>query len=235
MKGTVSALWLTAIMAMASSLDTSAQEKVELSLEGSVVNQYIWRGQYIGEAYLQPTLSVAWQGLSLTAEASTPLTNPQNAQELDLTASYTWRGLSFGIVDYWSTNTCGRYFYYPEHGSGHIFEAFAAYDFGLLSMSWQTYFAGNDFNDEGKRTYSSYAELKAPFRLADCQWQATMGIVPTASTNYETTSFAVTNIELKVSKDIQITDKFSLPIFASFIANPCSQKAYLVFGFTLTP
>lgn len=34
---------------------------------------------------------------------------------------------------------------------------------------------------------------------------------------------------------IGITDSFSIPIFGQVVANPCSQKAYLVLGFTLQP
>ena len=51
----------------------------------------------------------------------------------------------------------------------------------------------------------------------------------------ETTGFAVTNVSLKATKAIKITESFSLPIFGQVTANPCSQKAYLVFGFTLQP
>ncbi len=32
---------------------------------------------------------------------------------------------------------------------------------------------------------------------------------------------------------IKITDKFSLPVFGQIAANPASQKAYFVFGFTI--
>jgi hypothetical protein len=32
------------------------------------------------------------------------------------------------------------------------------------------------------------------------------------------------------SKDIQITDSYSLPVFGSFIVNPKAETAFLVFG-----
>lgn len=47
--------------------------------------------------------------------------------------------------------------------------------------------------------------------------------------------FAVTNVSLKAEKAIKITDSFQLPLFANISANPSTQKAYLVFGFTLKP
>lgn len=52
---------------------------------------------------------------------------------------------------------------------------------------------------------------------------------------YGTDGFAVTNLALKATKEIKVTESFSVPIFGQVVANPCSQKAYLVIGFTLQP
>ncbi len=78
-------------------------------------------------------------------------------------------------------------------------------------------------------------EVVVPFKLSAIEWTATAGAVPYTSPQYGTNGFAVTNLALKATKDIKITDTFSVPIFAQVAANPCSQKAYLVFGFTLQP
>ena len=214
---------------------TMADEPVEVKLSADVVNQYIWRGLELGHASVQPTLGIGWKGLSLEAWGTVGIANSEDTRELDLTASYTTGGLTVGLVDYWCNSPEERYFYYKAHGTSHVFEAFAGYDFGVVSASWQTIFGGNDgLNKQEKRAYSSYLELKAPFRLATCDWEATVGMVPYATTYYETTGFAVTNVSLQVSKGIQLTDHFTLPVFGQFIANPCSGHAYLVFGFTLS-
>lgn len=34
---------------------------------------------------------------------------------------------------------------------------------------------------------------------------------------------------------MEITDSFSVPVFAQVAANPSTEKAYLVVGFTLQP
>ena len=144
--------------------------------------------------------------------------------------------MDVGVTDYWFNSPEERYFYYNAHSTSHVFEAFATYDFGLLSAAWYTNFAGNDgLNKSGKRAYSSYFEVNAPFKLATCDWTGTLGVVPYATDFYDTSGFAVTNVALKATKDIKITDSFSVPLFAQVIANPCSQKAYFVFGFTLQP
>ena len=226
-------------MGLTVSLATLAQEKVETTICGDVVSSYIWRGQDLGDVSLQPTLSIGYKGLSLTAWGSVGLSDPSDTKEFDLTLGYTIGGLNIGITDYWFNGGLdpeNRYFKYDAHGTNHVFEANVGYDFGLASLQWFTNFAGNDgMNNDGKRAYSSYIELTVPFKLATVDWTATAGAVPFSTDFYGTDGFAVTNLALKAAKEIKVTDTFSIPVFGQVVANPCSQKAYLVLGFTLQP
>ena len=226
-------------MGLVASATTLAQDKVETTISGDIVSSYIWRGQDLGNVSLQPTLGVAYKGLSLSAWGSVGLTDSNDTKELDLTLSYSIGGFNVGITDYWfnaGLDPDNRYLKYDAHSTNHLFEANIGYDFGLLALQWYTNFAGNDgSNKDGKRAYSSYVEAIVPFSLAGIAWTATAGAVPWATTSYGTTGFAVTNLALRATKDIKITDTFSVPLFAEVAANPCSQKAYLVLGFTLQP
>ena len=216
-----------------------AQDKVETTIAADFVSQYIWRGQDLGDISIQPTLGIGYKGLSLTAWGNVGLSKSSDTKEFDLTLSYTIRGFNIGITDYWFNTGLdpeNRYFKYDAHGTNHLFEANIGYDFGFASLQWYTNFAGNDgLNKDGKRAYSSYVEANVPFKLVKVDWTATAGVVPYATDLYGTTGFAVTNLALKATKDIKITDSFSIPIFGQVVANPCSQKAYLVLGFTLQP
>lgn len=228
-------------MGLVVSATTLAQEKekVETTIAADVVSQYVWRGLEAGSVSLQPTLGIGYKGLSLSAWGSVGLTDPADTKEFDLTLSYTAGGFNIGITDYWFSaggNPEGRYFMYEANNTNHVFEANIGYDFGVASIQWFTNFAGNDgLNKDGKRAYSSYVEATVPFTLATVDWSATAGAVPFATDFYGTTGFAVTNLSLKATKDIKVTDSFSIPVFGQVVANPCSQKAYLVFGFTLQP
>lgn len=227
-------------MMMATGWSAMAQDTVETTVAADFVNQYIWRGQDLGNTAIQPTLGVAYKGLSLTAWGSVGVTEASDTKEFDLTLAYTAGGFNIGITDYWfnqnGLDPDGRYFKYDAHGTNHVFEANIGYDFGFASLQAYTNFAGNDgFNKDDKRAYSTYVELAAPFKLATVDWTASLGVVPFYTSFYGTEGFAVTNLALKATKDIAITDKFSLPVFAGVVGNPCSQKAYLVFGFTLQP
>ena len=226
-------------LGLVASATAFAQDEIETTISGDVVSSYIWRGQDLGSAAVQPTLGVGYKGLSLAAWGSYGIANPADTKEFDLTLGYSIGGFNIGVTDYWfdaGLDPDGRYFKYDAHGTNHVFEATVGYDFGFASLQWYTNFAGNDgVNKDGKRAYSSYFEANIPFQLATVNWTATAGAVSFATTSYGTTGFAVTNVALKATKDIKVTDSFAIPIFGQVVANPCSQKAYLVLGFTLQP
>ena len=206
-----------------------AQDKISANLGADLVNQYIWRGQELGQVSLQPTLGVEWKGLSLSAWGNVGISQPTDDKELDLTLDYTIGGLSFGVTDYWFSK--GSYFQYKAHQTTHIFEAGIGYDFDFLSIQWYTYFAGDDgLNKDGKRAYSSYFELSAPCQLGGLDWTATLGAVLWATTSYAANGFCVTNVSLKATKDIQFKNGFRLPVFVGLTANPRSEKMYLLCG-----
>ena len=217
-------------LSVASVATAGAQEekKVSATLGVDFVNQYIWRGQNLGNVSLQPTLGVAWKGLSLSAWGSVGF-DKDDTKELDFTLSYSKKGFNVGVTDYWFSE--GSYFQYKAHKTTHIWEGFVGYDFGFLSATWYTNFAGNDgLNGSGNRAYSSYFELKAPFRLAKLDWMGTVGIVPWRTTSYGTNDFACTNVSLRATKNFLIKQKYHLPVYAGLTSNPCSGKFYFVFG-----
>lgn len=232
-------LYITALVMLASIAGAKAESDFSGTISADFVSRYIWRGQDLGHVSVQPTLGVAYKGLSLTAWGSVGLTESSDTKEFDLTLAYATGGFNVGITDYWFStgqDPDARYFLYKAHKTNHVFEGNVGYDFGFLSFQAYVNFAGNDgLNKSGKRAYSTYLELAAPFKFITCDWTATVGAVPMATTSYGTGGFAVTNVGLKATKAIKVTDSFSIPLFAQVIGNPCSQKAYFVFGFTLRP
>ena len=176
-----------------------AQDNVEGTVSADFVNQYIWRGQDLGDVSVQPTLGVAYKGFSLTAWGSVGLSDNSDTKEFDLTAAYQTGAFHIGITDYWFNVPNGKYFHYDAHSTSHVFEGNIGYDFGPVALNWYTNFAGNDgVNKSGKRAYSSYVEASVPFKLADLDWTATVGAVPYATSFYaKANGFAVTNVSLR--------------------------------------
>ena len=100
-------------------------------------------------------------------------------------------------------------------------------------------FAGADKNDKGEQNYSSYVELNYPFSVKSVDLNATCGFLPyedgVGVYGVPSSGFAVTNVALKATTDIKVTDKFTIPVFAQAIWNPRMEDAHLVFGITLRP
>ena len=231
-------LIITAILS-AVAVTAKAQDTLETTIGTDVVSQYVWRGQDLGGVSVQPTLGLAYKGLSLSAWGSAGLSNPADTREFDLTLAYTIGGFNIGVTDYWfnaGLDPLNRYFAYAADCTNHVFEANVGYDFGFASLQWYTNFAGNDgLTPAEKRAYSSYVEVNVPFVLGGVDWTATAGAVPFATDFYGVEGFGVVNVALTASKDIRITDSFSIPVFAQVAANPYSKNAFFVFGITLQP
>lgn len=223
------------IAVMTATVSIKAQDKVEANISADITSQYIWRGVECGQVSLQPTLGLAYKGLSLTAWGNVGLSVPEDVKEFDLTLGYEVGGFNVGITDYYF-NTNPHYFNYKSEETSHMYEGFASYDFGVASIAWYTVFAGCDgTNGSDKRAYSSYFEANVPFRLAGLDWNATVGLVPYTSSLYGADGFSVTNIALKATKELHITDSFTLPVFAGINTNPESKQAHFLFGFTIQP
>lgn len=218
----------------------------EFTVQGDIVSSYVWRGMYQGGgAAFQPTLGFGVGNFSATAWGSTNF-NGGN-KELDLTLAYKFgeTGPTLSVADlWWEGEGAYKYFNFESHETGHHFEAGLSYTLPVerfpLSIAWYTMFAGKDkkLNNmgESKQNYSSYLELNYPFSVKNVDLNVTCGAVPYKAANmYNNNGFAVTNVALKGITEIKLNDKFSLPIFAQAIWNPCMEDAFLVFGITLRP
>lgn len=220
---------LTALLLAALPLHSQAQDKVEASVGADIVSAYLWRGQDLGGVSIQPSISLAYKGLSLEAWGSVGF-DSEDDKELDLTLGYESGGFSISVTDYWFAEGPG-YFHYKAHDTNHTLEAQLGYDFGPVALNWYTNFAGADgVNDKGKRAYSSYVTVAAPFTLGGLEWTAEIGATPWATDYYEASGFAVIDVSLEVEKEIKITDSFHLPLFAKVAWNPRSEAAHFAVG-----
>lgn len=255
LKKIVAATVLFTVACSATVKAEDADRSLRFNVSADLVSSYVWRGMYQTGASIQPAFGLSIGGFSLTAWGSTDFDgnpavtdaegNPlavNAAKEIDLTAAYTFgnSGLTVSIADlWWAGQKANRYFNFKSHETAHHFEAGLAYTLPLekfpLSVAWYTMFAGLDKDEKGDQNYSSYVELNFPFSVRRIDLNATCGLVPYEAVQYNTNGLAVTNVALKGTTDIKITDSFSLPIFAQAIWNPRMEDAHLVLGITLRP
>lgn len=235
-------MMMVTALAGSMALPTMAQDKVEATLGSDFVSSYVWRGQKNGGFSVQPNASLSYKGLSVGAWGSFAIApNEKYAgteEELDITLGYAVKGFHVGITDYFLFNNGLPFFKYGSIGkTAHTFEGGIGYDFGLLAIDWFTNFAGTDgVNKDGKRAYSSYLQLDAPFRLAKLDWNATVGIVPYRTDFYvadDSHGFHVNTVSLKAQYTIEFPH-FQLPVYGQLIANPSSRDLHYLVGFTVT-
>lgn len=224
---------LCAIVGLTSASTVKAQDKVEASVGADLVSSYIWRGQDLGGVSIQPGASLSYKGLSLSAWGSVGF-DGADAKEFDLTLSYTYGGFSIGVTDYWfDRDSEGLPTRYSNYKDSHTFEVALGYDFGPLAVNWYTNFAGSvGMNEDGDDAYASYLSVSAPFTLGGIDWSAEVGATPWANDFYNGYSdgFKVSSVSIRASKEIKITDSFSLPLWAQGIWNPTTKGAYFVAG-----
>ena len=206
-------------------------QKADFSLGTDIVSSYVWRGAYQTSAAVQPAMGLSISGFSLSAWGSIPVLG--EAKEVDFTAAYEVAGLSIAVTDYWwAGEGAYKYFMYESKRTEHFFEASLGYTLPVekfpLSFSWNTMFAGGDYLANGDRAYSSYAEVSLPFKVKDVDLGFSVGLTPWESIYAE--DFSVIHVGLKASKELKITDSFSLPISGEIIANPRYEDIFFVFG-----
>ena len=154
-----------------------AQDKFDASVGMDLVSGYIWRGQDLGNVSIQPEVSLAYKGFSLTGWGTVGF-DKDDIKEFDLTLGYEVKGFSCSVTDYW-TNGGPGYFHYGAHNTSHTFEAQIGYDFGFLSVDWFTNFAGNiGYKADGSKAYASYFSVSVPFVLGGLDWTVEAGATP---------------------------------------------------------
>ena len=204
---------------------------VYAELNADLVSSYIWHGQDLGGISVQPSLTVGWKDLSLNVWGSAGIGN-ESHREMDLTLAYELGGFTFSVCDYWflGSGETGKFFDYAAHSTLHTLEGSIGCDFDLFALTWSTYFAGADYNDEGKREYTSYIQADVPFTLAGFEGMATVGATPWGSTTYDANRFMVCEASVALSKEIKVTPTFSLNAMGKVVVNPATESTFFVFG-----
>ncbi len=201
--------------------------KAQFSVGADVVSNYVFRGalQDGGRGAVQPSIEYAAGDFAIGAWGSYG-TALGALTEADLYLSYSLSdALSVGLTDYYypANNT---FFTTDELLSVHSFELNLGYAPGAFSIA-ANYIMNNSTNTQNGTYY-----LEAGYAFSD-----NVSLAIGGGNGWVTTSgnddFQVSNIALSVSKEIELTEKFSLPVFGQAIVNPNAETFQLVFGFSL--
>ncbi|OFY97607.1 MAG: hypothetical protein A2491_20045, partial [Bacteroidetes bacterium RIFOXYC12_FULL_35_7] len=179
--------------------------------------------------------------------------SPTSNQEADVFLTYTFKDMvSLTVTDYffpgYNTGKKDKYFIYKQDSTGHVFEGILAFN-GTEKIPFTLMFAinfyGNDaskIKDDGTSGglfMSKYIEAGYKKNIKGVDFNAFIGAAlddPDEEKGeagyFFNNSAGIINLGVKASKEIKITENYSLPVQCSFIANPEAEKMYIVFGIT---
>jgi len=212
---------------------------VSFSVSADIVSQFIWRGAVASATpNIQPAVGFSANKFSVGTWGSTDFTG--NVKEIDVFVGYSIKGLSITLTDYF-WNTQKKYFDFDNSSTGHIFELGVAYQNEKFPLNIyagtmfygedKTVFYTNTNTDSLANNYSTYIQLDYTFTILSNNLNVFMGATP--FTGMYGKDFAVIHAGFTATKEIKITNNFSLPIFATFAANPQSQNYFAFFGISL--
>ena len=153
--------------------------------------------------------------------------------------------LTVTATDYYlpKEDTLNHYFNYKKNETGHLFELSAKF-LGTDKIPFTLLVATNVYGADAKKSnsdnqFSTYVEAGYNFKIQDTECNAFLGFTPNKpDVNKGETGFygpgpGVINLGVTATKEIKITDKFSLPVSTSLITNPQAENIFLVFGISL--
>lgn len=198
------------------SLNVKAQEESSWSTGVDLYSTYVWRGAKFGSGpAMQPSVSFSKGGLTVGAWGSYSFSTNE-AAEADLYASYGFdlgesSSLTFTVTDYYFPG--GMYF----DGDSHYFEPMVSLGLGKFSL------LGAYMTNAEDMYFEAGLEVGAVNLFAgagDGQYT-------------KDASFNVCNVGVKTSKEIKISDSFSIPVTGAVILNPSTEQFNIVVGITL--
>jgi hypothetical protein len=224
----LSGLVLLTLTGVDMSLYGQAEEKASPWTTGAdFYSSYVWRGTRQGSGpAIQPVIEFTTGFFTAGAWGSFDF---NDYQEVDLYLSFALTEyVSIGIQDYYLPGL--PYFDYSRASGSHAFEINLNYSGEHVSL--EADYVINEAGGVGSLGGDLYFEAGIYFNYFSVFMAAGNGW-HTYDPVEDEGAFNVCNIGLEVSRDIIITDRFSIPVTGQLIFNPDSETMFLVVGFTL--
>lgn len=224
-------------------------EGVSITTGVDFYNRYVWRGIDIANTpSLQPTFALGYRGFELGAWGAYTLSNEASASdEIDFWLGYTLsleggRSISVIATDYYYPNAGIRFFNFNDYDAvkddtipdpgAHLIEL------GLSFTGCEKFpitVAGyiNVYNEAGNNTYF---QVDYPIAANGTDLNFFVGATGGSKDNpdyYGKDNFAVINLGVTATRNIEISENTSLPLNVSFIMNPRAEVTYLLVGLSL--
>ena len=221
--------------------DAGQAGKATIKVTTDIVSSYIWRGTVASlNPNIQPTFAVDAGGLEVGVWGSTDFL--ASYKEVDPYVTYTISTFKIGITDYDWTFRNPSYFDYKNATTDHIIEGSLSYlgtDKLPLSISLNTMVYGADKKwDKNtgtfstKQNFSTYVEFGWAFKDLSVFLGVTPGNGYYGAGYGRIDGFAVCNLGVTSTRNIKITNDFSLPLKGTIYINPQAENIHFVIATT---
>lgn len=216
------AILLTVISLNSATTLNAQEEKTGPSFTAGAdfYSNYVWRGSKLGTGpAFQPSVKFIAGGFTAGVWGSF---DAAGYAEADPYISYSFPfGLSLGVTDYYYPNAGGSLF----SDSTNAFELNAGFTKGGFSLS------ANYILNEAPVPASAGADMYFQAGYAFSKFNVFVG----AGDGWHTSDgeFGLCNIGLGTTKEIKLSETFSVPVTGQVIVNPEKEQLFLVVGFSL--
>lgn len=187
-----------------------------------IYTNYVWRGTKLGTGpSVQPSVKFTAGGLTIGVWGAF---DANGYSEADPYISYAFPfGLSLGVTDYYYPSL--QLFEFSDTAGSHALELNAGYAFSGLSLS------ANYIVNEAGGAASAGGDMYFQAGYAFKSFSIFLG----AGDGWHTSDgeFNVCNIGIGTTKEIKITDTFSIPVNGQVVVNPEREQLMVVVGFSL--
>lgn len=216
-------LVLLAVTGIILPLSVNAQDEkkgVSFSTGADIYSNYIWRGSKFGKGpAFQPTVKMTTGGFTVGVWGSF---DASGYSEVDPYISYSFPfGLSLGVTDYYYPGLGGSFF----ADSSNAYELNAGFTKGGFSLS------ANYILNEAPLPASVGADKYFQIGYSFSKFNISAG----AGDGWHTsdTEFNICHIGIGTSKEIKLSETFTVPVTGQVILNPDKKQLFLVVGFSL--
>jgi len=215
-------------------LGSSAASGQKLAGEAEILllSRHIWRGNQLGDAIaVEPSVTISGGRFSFNLWAARTTNNSYS--EIDLIPSYQFNHFSLTLLDYYNPvpGEINQYLNFQEGKNRHSVEMnIDNYSIDKQRFKWMagTFILGDKNEKTGKPFYSTYLEFKYPFTVFEIETKPFAGLTPFKG--YYADKFAIINIGISFSKEIDLKLPFTFPLSLSFISNPYSKQSFVIFA-----
>ncbi|MFY9152377.1 MAG: hypothetical protein WAO52_10200 [Prolixibacteraceae bacterium] len=195
-------------------------------------SRHVWRGEKLGTApTVEPSVTFASGRLSFNVWAAKTLNNSYS--EINLVPAFQFKYLQLTLFDYYNPvqGEKNRFLIFQNGKNRHSVElTLDNYSVEEQKLKWMvgTFLLGDKNKETGHPYFSSYVEVKYPFKVVGIETEPFLGITPFQG--YYAGKLALVNTGISFSKEISISSYFSIPLNLSFISNPYTRNSFVIFA-----